>query len=346
MTINTALIGFGLAGAHFHAPLITATPRLALRNVVTSRADAVAAAYPDAVVAGNADVVFTDDSVELVVIATPNHTHAELARDALLAGKHVVIDKPFVVDAQEGRDLAALALARGRMLTVFHNRRWDGDFVTVRRLLGSGRLGDVRLVEMRWDRHRPAIKQGWREVPGEGSGLLSDLGPHLVDQAIALFGTPDHVAGDVASQRRDALVDDYFEVTLHYGAMRVILSSSSLVAATRPRFAVHGTAGSFVKYGLDPQEGLLRAGGLPAGETYGEDVPEYYGIIVYPDGTQERIRTERGDWRLFYSGVAETIRGGFPPPVDPADALVGMALLDCARRSAREGRLLRYNPRC
>jgi scyllo-inositol 2-dehydrogenase (NADP+) len=342
MAIETALIGFGASGANFHAPLIAAEPQLRLRTVVSSRADAVRAALPGVIPAGAPADALADPAVRLVVIATPNESHAVLAREALLAGKHVVIDKPFVTDAPDGRDLVALARARGRMLTVFHNRRWDGDFLTVKHLLGSGRLGDVRRAEFRWDRFRPAIKAGWREVPGEGRGLLADLGPHLVDQALLLFGAPDHVMGDVASQRAGALVDDYFELTLHHASTRVILAASTLAAAPRPRFALHGTAGSFVKYGLDPQEAWLRAGGIPDGADYGADDPAQFGILTYPDGTQERLPTERGDWRAFYAGVADALAGPFAPPVDPADALTGMAIIECARRSARNGRLLRF----
>jgi scyllo-inositol 2-dehydrogenase (NADP+) len=343
MAIQTALIGFGTGGALFHAPLIGAEHRLHLAKVVSSRPESVAAALPGTPVVGEPADVLTDAAIELIVIVTPNHNHAALARDALLAGKHVVVEKPFVLDPGEGRDLVELAHARGRMLTVFHNRRWDGDFITVKRMLGAGRLGELRLAEFRWDRFRPAIKPGWREVPGDGTGLLNDLGPHLIDQALTLFGTPDHIAGDVTRQRAEALVDDYFEVVLHYRTLRVILSASSLVAAPRPRFALHGSGGSFVKYGLDPQEAALRAGESPNAPGFGEDAPHDHGIFTFPDGTQERIRTERGEWRTFYARVADAIRGGFAPPVEPADALVGMTILDCARRSAREGRLQRFN---
>jgi scyllo-inositol 2-dehydrogenase (NADP+) len=342
MTIDTALIGFGLAGASFHAPLIAAEPRLRLCKVVTSRADAVHAVFSDAGVVSNAEDVLGDDGIQLVVIATPSETHAALARDALLAGKHVVVDKPFAITALEGRDLMRVAQERARMLTVFHNRRWDGDFLTVERLLGARQLGDVRLAELRWDRFRPEIKQGWRELPGEGSGLLTDLGPHLVDQALMLFGRPDHVMGDIVRQRAAALVDDYFEITLHYGPLRVILSASTLAAAARPRFALHGTNGSFVKYGVDPQEATLRAGGRPTTPDYGRETPEQFGLLTYPDGSQQRVPTERGDWPAFYARVADALTGHGAPPVDPADALTGMSILECARRSVREGRLLRF----
>ncbi|HWI85456.1 MAG TPA: oxidoreductase [Sphingomonas sp.] len=343
MAVNVALIGYGLAGAVFHAPLIAAEPRLRLTRVVSSRAADVARAFPDAIVSADPEGAFTDDAVQLVVIATPNKTHATLARAALLAGKHVVVDKPFVLDARDGADLIYLARDRGQMLSVFHNRRWDGDFLTVHNLVRSGRLGEIVLAEMRWDRFRPKIKEGWREVPGEGTGLLADLGPHLVDQSIRLFGYPDAIAGDIGCQRTDAFVDDYFEIGLHYGPRRVILSASSLVASPRPRFALHGSDGSFVKYGLDPQEQALRAGGGPHQPGYGEDDPAAYGLLTDAEGSRP-IPTQPGDWRIFYERVAEAILHGRPPPVDPADALAGLSIIEFARRSAREGRLLRFTP--
>jgi scyllo-inositol 2-dehydrogenase (NADP+) len=343
MTVNVALIGYGLAGASFHAPFIAAEPRLKLRRVVTSRSEEVARALPGVAVSTDIDASIADHDVQLVVVATPNKTHGPLARDALLAGKHVVIDKPFAVDPTEGADLIALARDRGRMLTMFHNRRWDGDFLTVAKLVESGRLGEVALAEFRWDRFRPEIKPGWKEVPDAGTGLLPDLGSHMIDQAIRLFGYPDMIGGDVALQRPGTLIDDYFEVTLHYGARRVILSCSSLAMAPRPRFALHGPKGSFVKYGIDPQEAVLRAGGNPRDPGYGVDAPEDYGVLTDAAG-RHPVPTERGDWSLFYKGVADAIVDGAPPPVDPAEALAGLSIIECVRRSARDGRLLRFSP--
>jgi scyllo-inositol 2-dehydrogenase (NADP+) len=341
MTVNVALIGYGLAGASFHAPFIAAEPRLRLARVVTSRSDAVAQAFPDAAVSADAGAAIADPAIDLVVIATPNATHAPLARQALEAGKHVVVDKPFVLDPAEGAELIALARDRMRVLTVFHNRRWDGDFLTVAKLVAEGRLGEIALAEFRWDRFRPEIKQGWKEVPEQGAGLLADLGPHLIDQAIRLFGFPDAIAGDVALQRPGTLIDDYFEIRLHYGARRVILSSSTLVAAPRPRFALHGTKCSFVKHGIDPQEAVLRAGGSPRDPGYGVEAPEHYGLLTTADGS-ERIATERGDWGVFYRGVADAVIDGAPPPVDPADAVAGLSIIDSVRRSASEGRALGF----
>ncbi|MFV0624596.1 oxidoreductase [Sphingomonas sp. ac-8] len=333
---HVGLIGFGLAGRAFHAPLLAAVPALRLAAVVTSRAQEVAEQHPEARVLATPEQLFADPAIDLVVIATPNDSHAPLARAALEAGKHVVVDKPFALTADDARAVAALAEARGRLCTVFHNRRWDADFLTIRSLLRDGTLGEIALAELRWDRFRPAIKQGWRETPQPGAGLLADLGPHLIDQALCLFGRPDAVSADIASQRVAASVDDYFEVTLHYGTRRVIVAAASLVAAPRPRFALHGTRGSFVKYGIDPQEAVLRAGGSPAAAGYGEEDQGAWGLLSDPDGATTPVPSARGDWRQFYEQVAIAMDGG-AAPVDCGDAITGLALIEHARRSAAEG---------
>lgn len=344
MTVNVALLGYGLAGANFHAPLVAYDPRFRLARVVTSRRQEVAREFPQAIVSTDADSVFSADDIDLVVIATPNKTHAPFARDALLAGKHVVIDKPFAPESSDGADLIALARERGRMLTVFHNRRWDADFLTVAKLLREQRFGQINHAELRWDRFRLGIREGWKEVPDEATGLLADLGPHLIDQALILFGMPDLVAGDIASQRVGALVDDYFELTLHYGSRRVILSASTLIPEARPRFALHGNDGSFVKYGIDPQEDWMRAGKRPGDKGYGIEAAAAHGMFTAADGRRQPVTSERGDWPAFYSQVADAILDGAPPPVDPADALTGLKIIEAARRSAREGRSLKFDP--
>lgn len=344
MTVNVALFGYGLAGAHFHAPLVAHDPRFRLARVVTSRKEQVAQDFPKALVSTDADAVLGAADIDLVIIATPNKTHAPLARDALLAGKHVVIDKPFVPEASEGASLIALAAERGRMLTVFHNRRWDADFLTVAKLLREGRLGQINHAELRWDRFRLGIRDGWKEVPDDATGLLADLGPHLIDQALMLFGAPDAITGDTALQRAGTLVDDYFELTLHYGQKRVILSASTLIPEPRPRFALHGNDGSFIKYGIDPQEDWMRAGKRPSDKGYGIEPAAAHGMFTGADGRRQPVTSERGDWPTFYKQVADAILDGAPPPVDPADAVTGLKIIECARRSARDGRLLRFDP--
>lgn len=335
--IGVGLIGFGLAGASFHAPLVAAVPGLRLVAIATSRA-AAGAAWPEATVFAEADALLADPAVELVVIATPDPLHAPLALAALAAGKHVLIDKPFVTDPADGVELIALARARNLVLSAFHNRRWDGDFLTVRRLLDEGTLGEIALAELRWDRFRPAIKPGWREE--SGAGLLNDLGPHLLDQALQLFGAPESLTADIATQRAAATTEDYFEVTLHYAAKRVIVSAATLLAAPRARFALHGTGGSFVKHGIDPQEAVLRAGGRPTDPGYGEDAPTAFGLLTRADGSTAPVPSARGDWRGYYAGMVAAIWDGAPAPVPAEAALAVMDLIALARRSAAEGRKL------
>jgi scyllo-inositol 2-dehydrogenase (NADP+) len=340
VTIRVGLIGYGLAGKVFHAPLIGVADGLTLAAVATSRASELAADWSAARAMPDPQAIIADPAVDLIVVASPNDTHAPLARAALEAGKHVVIDKPFARDAAEGRALADLARERGRMLSVFHNRRWDGDFLTVKRLVEAGTLGELRLAELRWDRFRLQQRAGWKDSADRGGGILADLGPHLIDQALLLFGRPDSLTADLATQPSGGTTDDYAELTLHYGAMRVIVSATMAVAAPRPRFALHGTAGSFVKYGVDPQVDQLRGGMAPGAPGYGEDIAGQHGTLTDPAGASRRICTERGDYRYFYEGVTAAIRDGAPPPVDPADAVAGLQLIDLARKSAAEGRRL------
>ncbi|KRC78243.1 oxidoreductase [Sphingomonas sp. Root241] len=340
--IRTGLIGFGLGGTAFHAPLIHAVPELDLAAIVTSRADAVHARYPGVSVVPEAAALLADPAIELVVVCTPNDTHFPLARAALEAGKHVVIDKPFANGVADAEVLVALAEARGKVLSVFHNRRWDSDFLTLRKLLDEGALGEVALYEGRWDRFRPALRDSWHETAGPGGGVLIDLGPHLIDQALALFGPPESLTADITAQREGSLVDDYFELTLHYGRMRAVLSSAVIIPAPRPRFAVHGTKASFVKHGLDPQEAQLRGGGRADDPGHGVEDPANHGVLVHGDGTKQSIVSERGDYRLFYSGVARAIAAHLPPPVSPSDALAGLRIIELARQSAAERRSLLF----
>ncbi len=324
--IRIGMTGFGLAGSVFHAPLIRSCSRMKLAGVLTSRDIPERVSSLEELISG----------CDLVVVASPNRTHFQIAQRALEAGKHVVVDKPFTVTLEEADELIALAKQRRQLLSVFHNRRWDSDFLTLREVVAK--LGEVTLFEANWDRFRPAIKEGWREVAEPGSGVLNDLGPHLFDQAIQLFGMPEALEADIAAQRDGAAVDDYFDVRLHYGRSRVALRSSTLVAATRPRFAVHGTRGSFVKHGLDPQEAQLKAGLDPLDAEFGIDPIE--ATLTGPDGSVERIPTRRGNYLAFYEAMADAILDGSPVPVAPDDARDCLALIDLARRASVEGRRL------
>ncbi len=320
--IRVGLLGAGMAGRVFHAPLIRAVPELDLACMVGSSESLATIARAD---------------IDVIVIATPHDTHFDLAQRALLAGKHVVIDKPFALSVADGERLIALSKRVGRLLTVFHNRRWDGDFLTVRDILAQGMLGEVRLFEAYWDRFRPDIKAGWRESAAPGAGIVWNLAPHLVDQALLLFGMPDAVRADIETQRAAAEVEDYFQATLFYGASRVHLGASSLVAAARPRFALHGTQGSFVKFGLDPQEDRLAAGGHPLSAGFGKDVQDGYGQLSIAYAPARAITTHSGAYVEFYRTLADAIATGTPLPVEPSDALSGLKILEAIHSSAAAG---------
>lgn len=339
-TLNAALVGYGFAGKTFHAPFLGTTPGLRLSWVVSRDAAKVQADLPDCRV-GSLEEVLSDNTVDLVVIATPNDTHAPLARQALLAGKHVVIDKPFALDLAQAKALVELAEKQQRLLSIFHNRRWDGDFLTVRRLLTEGTLGQIAQFESHFDRYRPEVRQRWREAGGPGSGLWFDLGPHVLDQALQLFGLPDWLQADLAGQRPGSLSDDYFHVVLGYGEMRVVLHGSCLVSATMPRFIIHGSAGSFIKFGMDVQEEQLKLGKRPPAADWGVD-SEPGQLSQIRDGQlqQELVAGEAGDYGAYYREVCAAIQGEGANPVPAGEALTVMALLDLARESHRSGKRL------
>jgi scyllo-inositol 2-dehydrogenase (NADP+) len=301
--LNIGLIGYGFAGATFHAPLIGAVPGLALSHIASSRPEVAQRAHPRARIHADPQALIDTPEVDVVVIASPNDTHHPLARRALLAGRHVVVDKPFTLTVAEAEDLRTLAASQGRLLSVFHNRRWDNDFLTVRQQVESGALGEINTFVSTLDRFRPEVRMRWREdgtVPG--AGTLFDLGPHLIDQALLLFGQPLSVMADVGLQRVGASAPDYFHLVLRYaGSLRVILHAGSVVRQPGPRFAVHGRYGSFVKHGFDPQEDALRAGRAPTGEpggaAWGLDREADYGELVLDrDGVAvgTRVPTQAG----------------------------------------------------
>jgi scyllo-inositol 2-dehydrogenase (NADP+) len=343
--LNIGLIGYGFAGATFHAPLIGAVPGLSLSHIASSRPEVAQRVHPKARVHADPQALIGTPEVDVVVIATPNDTHHPLARQALLAGKHVVVDKPFTLTVAEAEDLAQLAHRQGRLLSVFHNRRWDNDFLTVRQQIDSGVLGELNTFISTLDRFRPEVRVRWREdgkVPG--AGTLFDLGPHLIDQALLLFGPPLGVWADVGLQRVGASAPDYFHLVLRYaGPLRVILHAGSVVRLPGPRFAVHGRHGSFVKHGFDPQEDALRAGRSPGSDGWGLDAEADHGELVLDrDGVAvaTRVPTLAGAHHAYYRGLREAIAHGAPPPVPVDDAVAVMRVIEAAQRSAAEGRVI------
>ncbi len=327
-----------MAGSVFHAPLIRSVSGLRLAKIVTSRREEVAKRLPEVTVASDIDEVFTDAAIDLVVVASPSAHHYEHARAALLAGKHVVVDKPLATTSGEGSELIKLARSRGRVLSVFQNRRWDNDFLTVQQAIEVDWLGKVFHYEAHFDRFRPDIKAGWREVPGPGAGILYDLGAHLIDQSLHLFGMPLAVTADIIAQRAGATVDDYFHLVLDYFPLRVILHAATLVVQPGPRFLVHGDGGSFLKYGIDGQEELLKRGRRPGDAEWGGDSPEYYGELTPAGGTPRRVETLRGGYERYYEALAACLENGGAPPVDARDARDGLIIIEAAQRSAAERR--------
>jgi predicted dehydrogenase len=344
--LRVAVIGYGLAGAVFHAPLVASDPGLRVAAIVTSSPARAADArrdHPGARVVPTADELWANAGrLDLVVVAAPNRAHVPLARAALAAGLPVVVDKPLAASAEEGRRLVLEAEDRGLLLTVFHNRRWDGDFLTVRRLVAEGALGDVVRMESRFERFRPEVDATrWRESadPADAGGLLADLGSHLVDQAITLLGPPARVFAEVDIRRPGAVVDDdCFVSLLHPGGARSHLRASMVAAAPAARFRVLGLRGGYEKHGLDGQEDALRDGKRP-GPGWGEERDSAWGVLA-DGGSAHRVRTEPGAWPAFYAGVAAALRGEGPPPVDPWEAVRVLEVVDAARRSAAEGALV------
>ena len=346
MAIRVGLVGYGMAGSVFHAPLITSVTGLELAAIVSSNAAKVQQDYPDVNVVPTLDALLTRDDIELAVIATPNGTHYEFARKALEAGKNVVVDKPFAIHTDEAEELIALAKRKHVVLSVFQNRRWDNDFLTIRALLETGLLGELAEYEAHYDRYRPVVRNRWREQALPGSGMLYDLGAHIIDQALVLFGTPQTVWADVRAQRTGAVTDDYFHIMLSYPQRQtVILHSGSIVRELPPHFQLHGSKGSYIKYGLDSQEDALKAGKRPGASDWGRDDASQCGTLTVEVGDitiNGKVPTLPGHYEAFYQGMVEAITNGSPAPVNPQDARNTIRVIECASQSSKEQRAIAF----
>ncbi len=332
--LNVGLVGFGHAGKVFHAPVIRAVEGLRLTTIV-QRSGAPDPRYTEVEVVRSVDELLTR-AIDLVVIATPNASHHPIAKQCLLAGRHVVIDKPFTTTVAEAEELVNLGLEKQRVLSTYQNRRYAGDFVTLRTLLLEGVLGRVTIFHSHFDRFRPELKPAaWRERPQPGSGLWFDLGAHLLDQALVLFGIPQAISADIRIERDGAAVDDAFDVTLRYPHMRALLGASMLAASPGPTFAVHGTKGSFIKYGLDPQEDALKSGSTPDEPDWDAEPSELNGKLTTPEGTR-RIPTIPSSFTHYYENVRDTILGRAQLAVTPEQALDVMRGLELAVASSRK----------
>lgn len=330
---NAAVIGFGNAGRTFHAPLVAAEPGLTLHTIVSSRPDEVATVWPQVRVLPTLEAVLDDPAIDLVVLATPDALHASQAEAALNAGKAVVVDKPFALTHADAARVVQLARSKGLLLSVFQNRRWDADFLALKAEIASGRLGRIVTVETRYDRHRPLVRDRWREGPGGGVWL--DLGPHLIDQMLVLFGRPSGVTCDLSIQREGGLSPDRAHATLRYAdGLRIELNAAMLLAAPDVRFAVHGTGGSWLKSGLDAQEDQLKAGMAVGAPGWGVD-PAPATFVDGETGARSPAPGPTGDYPAFYAGVAAALRGEGANPVAPEQALEVMEIIDAGLESDR-----------
>ena len=359
--IRVAVLGYGLAGRVFHCPFVSAVPGLELAAIVQRTGNTAAEIYPLARILRSADEAIAAPTIDLIIVGTPNDTHESLALAALKAGKHVVVDKPLAPTSAAIRALMDAARDAGKLLIPFQNRRWDGDFLTLQQLLAENKLGRIAKVISHWDRFRPAPRVGtWKEAAGDAHGLLQDLGPHLLDQALALFGTPQRLTASVRRDRDRSDIEDAFDIVLEFdgakgqpaGHTLLFACHSTMIAAdAAPRFRVHGTSGSFTKFGLDPQEAHLVADGRHP-PTLGSSIPWLsepeadWGVLTlaadpvnHPaDLTRTRVPTLTGDYRLFYADVRDAIQGIAKPAVTAADAWRVARLIELARESSRDRR--------
>ncbi|WP_242928141.1 oxidoreductase [Pontibacter vulgaris] len=350
-TINVGLIGFGMSGRIFHAPFISNVPGLSLKKIKANRPESIELArqrYPDAVVVTNEQEIFEDATIDLVVIATANPTHYSLAKAAFLANKHVLVDKPFTITSTEADELIELAAEKNKVLTIYQNRRWDSDFKTVKKVLDAHLLGNLVEYEAHFDRFRNAIKPDtWKEENLPGSGILYDLGSHLIDQALVLFGEPQEVFADIRSQRTGSQIPDYFEVTLYYENFKAILKAGMLVRETGPHFILHGDQGSFIKYGMDVQETALKAGSYPSESAdWGMEPEDQWGILnteIQGMHYRGKITSEAGDYSGLYNNVYNAILGQEELEVKPEQARNTIRIIELAMQSSHEKRRIKYS---
>ena len=345
--IVAGLTSFGMSGLVFHGPLMTAHSGFQLKSVLQRKKDTAKDKYPDIEIVRTIEDLAGDPEIELIVINATNDTHFTHARIALEAGKHVIVEKPMTNTVDEGRTLIQLAREKGLVLSVFQNRRWDSDFLTIRKILEDGLLGRIVEFNNNFDRYRNYIQPNtWKEETGPGSGLLYNLGPHLIDQAIVLFGIPEAVSADIRTIRTDSKVDDFFEIYLQYEEVKVRLHSSYLVREPYPRFVIHGTLGSFVKYGLDVQEANLKVGDIPGSPGWGTEEEPLWGTLnteIDGEPVVKKVQSEAGNYMLFYDNIYGAIRNNVDLEVRPQEALLNIHAIELAIQSSRERRMLPFD---
>ena len=340
--IRTGLASYGMSGRVFHAPFLEANPGYILKTILERTPKGSKEKYPAVNIVKSYEELLSDKKIDLIIVNTPDHTHYELAKIALNAGKHVVVEKPFVVKTSDGEELIKIAEEKNLVLSVFQNRRWDGDFLTVKKVIKDGLLGRLVEYEAHFDRYRNFIKENtWKEEEEKGTGVIYNLGSHLIDQALVLFGLPELVNANIRTFRDEGKVNDYFDIRLEYANFRVILKSSYLVREPGPRYILNGTNGSFVKYGADPQEERLNIGALPVGKKWAKEKAEFWGLLntsINGKDVRERIKTLPGNYNKFYSNVYKAIIEDEELAVKPGEALDVIRIIGMAIKSNRERR--------
>ena len=338
--LRIGILSYGMSGKVFHAPLLHVNPGYTISKIMQRSASDALERYPYLRIVKTADEIIQDPDIDIVLVNTPDHTHYDFTRAALEAGKHVVVEKPFVLEINQGTELIELAEKMGRVLTVFQNRRWEGDFLTIRKIIDQGLLGRLVEYEAHFDRYRNFIRDSWKEKPENNTGTLYNLGSHLIDQALVLFGIPDAVYADIRKQRTGALVDDLFDLNLLYPGIKVTLKCSYLVREPGPRFMLHGTEGSYVKHGADPQEEALTRGRYPDEPGWGTESEEKWGILnTTLNGLHYygRIETLPGCYQNFYYELYDTLVNGAPLTVKPEESLAGIRIIRAAYESSGKG---------
>ena len=347
--VRVGLIGFGLAGQAFHAPMIRGVEGMELACVLERRTDNAKTRYPNVRIARTFDEMLSDKSINVIVVATPNDTHYSYTKAALEADRHVVVDKPFTPTMKEAEELVQLAVQRNRLISVYQDRRWDGAYITVKKLIQAGAVGKVAEYETRFDRFRLQSKLGaWREKADfPAAGVLWDLGPHVIDGALVLFGEPESIYAKALCQREDSKIDDAFDVIFQYPTLRATMRARIIAYAPSHHLLVHGTEGSFVKYGMDPQEEILRSPNYPDGLDWGKDwgleAEKHWGTLTRVGENPRKIETERGDYRGFYVNFRDAVENRAPLEVPPEQFLRTQKALILAHKSSRENRTVRWD---
>ena len=343
--INAALCSYGMSGVIFHGPLLKAHPGFTITKILERSKNESEGKHPGTTIVRSYDAILEDPKVELVVVNTPDHLHHEMAVKAIRAGKHVVVEKPFALKTEHADELISLAKEMGVLLTVFQNRRWDGDFLSVKEIIQKGKLGRLVDFESHFDRYRTEIRESWKDR-STGTGTLYNLGSHLVDQALSLFGMPEHLYCDSRMLRDGALTDDSYDLSLHYPAFKCMVRSSYLVREPGPRFTLHGTTGSYLKWGVDPQEAEMKAGKIPGIEGWGEEPDSQWGTMNAMEDGVFRVKkypTRTGNYLSFYENLYEAIRENKPLAVLPEEARDVIRIIEAAYESSKDRKVVQFS---